>query len=222
MKDLFMKDPFQDLLIIVPGAKYVHSDISVFQKIILGIYRLVNVHKPVYFNYAKNWERKLISKTKTIWLHWSRGISYFSRKLAVKRLIRLINKHSDCRIKLIGISIGCEIIIEALEQDPRLSLETIVFVCPAFKNNPLLYSESKIVNIYSEKDLLSKLGTFLFSNSLSLRFFGGKKLHGPKISNIMLPEMTHDEFCMDEKIKAGAFKGKSITRLVLESLKDSF
>jgi len=196
----------EEIVIVVPGAKYIKSRTKLVQKLLLFLYSLTKIFKPVYSNYSKKWADKFEAKNRRVfWLHWSRGITPISRWFAKKRLKRLLKQYSHHPIKLVGISIGGEVILESIENSP---IKKVILICSTNEKKEIK-SNAKIINIFSKKDLFARLAMeFLFP------FHGGQRMHGENIKNIAIPEMTHDEFCTNIKIKQGKYKGKRITELV--------
>jgi hypothetical protein len=206
----------KEVVIIVPGAKYIKSRAKFMQKLILLFYRLTRIYKPVYHNYSKEWENKFNSKDRIVfWLHWSRGISFISKFFAKRRLIRLIKQYQNRNIMLVGISLGGEIILEVLQKIKNHSVKKVILICSTNENKNIKLNSTQIINIFSEKDLFSKFAIEILSP-----FHGGQKLYGKNIKNVLIPEMTHDEFCSDSHIRRGKYKGKSVTEIVNSYLID--
>lgn len=206
----------KELLIIIPGAKFVGSRNGYLQKTILFFYGLFRNFKPVYYNYAKTWANALRSKDRaTLWLHWGRGITPLSRWFAVKRLNHLVRHYSKTyNVKIVGISLGGEIALETLKKFDNLKIKKIVLVCSTNEQSTGPRSNIPIVNIYSENDLLAK-----FAIKILAPFHGGQKLLGTFIKNIILPDTTHDEFCSNAKIKSGKFRNLRVTEVINKFLK---
>jgi len=206
----------KEIVIIVPGAKYIKSRAKFMQKLILLFYRLTRIYKPEYHNYSKEWQMKFNSDNRMVfWLHWSRGISFISKFFAKRRLLKLIKQYQNKRIKLVGISLGGEIILEVLQKIKNHSVKKVILVCSTNENKNIKLNSTKITNIFSEKDLFARFAIEILSP-----FHGGQKLYGKNVKNVLIPEMTHDEFCSDSKIKKGKYKGKSITEIVNSFLVD--
>jgi hypothetical protein len=206
----------KEVVIVVPGAKYIKSRAKFIQNLIYIFYKATRIFKPVYTNYAKEWAKKFDNNNKMVfWLHWSRGITTFSKWRAIKRLKRLIKIYDSHPIKLVGISLGGEIILELLSKWENHSVKKIILVASTNENKNVQINNTKIINIFSRKDLFAQLSIGVLSP-----FFGGQKLNGKNVKNIILPNITHDEFCSDVKIKEGKFKGTTITELINRFLKN--
>ncbi len=200
----------EEIIIIVPGAKYIKSRAKFMQKLILYFYYLTRIYKPVYYNYSKKWEKKFDSPNrKVFWLHWGRGISSISKFFAKRKLARLISHYKNKDISLVGVSLGGEIILELLPELKNHEIKRIILVCSTNENKNINFNSTEIINIFSEKDLFAKFAIEILSP-----FHGGQRLYGKNIKNVLIPEMTHDEFCSDSYIKKGIYKGKSVTSVI--------
>ncbi|MFC1727869.1 alpha/beta hydrolase [Nanoarchaeota archaeon] len=200
----------KDLIIIVPGSNFRGSKKKTIKRIIVYLYSLVHIFRLIYYNYAKLWTKKLDKKgRKLIWLHWSRGITQLSIFFAVKKLNNLIKQYKNrYNIKLVGISLGGEIIQEAANKFDDDSIKKIILVCSTNEHKKTNL-KTKIVNIYSSYDIFAKLSSIILNP-----IHGGTVLSGENVKNIDLPKFTHHEFCEDAKIKKGKYKGKTITNLI--------
>jgi len=207
----------KELVIVIPGAKFIRHNTKFTQKLILFFYSITHVFKPVYSNYAKTWADKFNAPNrKVIWLHWSRGLTTISMWLAVKRLHRIIKQYRNYDIKLVGISLGGEIILRTLRVEKyKDSITKAILVCPTNELDFVLSNNTPIINIYSEHDFFAKIAVKILSP-----FFGGIKLKGDNVTNIEIPEFSHDKFCNDDKIESGEYAGKRITDIVNSYLKD--
>ncbi len=204
----------EEIVIIVPGSKYIKSRPGIEQYFLLWFYKTVRIFKPISANYAKDWRKRVNSKNREVlWLHWGRGITFISKWFAVRKLRRLLRHHRSHKIKLIGISLGGAISLEAVEKEKNNSVNKIILVCSTNEDKTPDF-DTKIINIYSEKDLFARLATKVLAP-----VHGGQKLHGKHVVNVQIPDMTHDEFCADSRIKKGKYKGKSITQLINYFLK---
>ena len=107
----------EELVIVVPGSKYIQSKSKNIQKFILDFYNLVGISEPIYHNYTNEWVKKINKGGgEVICLHWDRGITQISVFFAVRKLKNIIREYKNTRdIKLIGISLGGEIVLEALK-----------------------------------------------------------------------------------------------------------
>lgn len=206
-----MNNSKKDLIIIIPGIKYLKSHSNLGQGVIGTLYNLTHVFHPVYFDYAKNWKRELLNKGhKSIILTWERKIDPISRYLAIRKLKKKIyQKSKKYNVTLIGISAGGEIILETLKEkniEPRLKKAILL---ASLNETTNIESKVPIINIYSPYDLFLKIAIKTFAP-----IHGGLKLVGKNIKNIKLPKITHDEFCSAKKIKQGKYKNKTIVQLV--------
>lgn len=207
----------KDLLILVPGLKYLESKRQFIQKIILFLYKLTRIFRPVYRDYAKKWAKQLKRKNrKVIYFNWFEGIFIqFSVFFAAKKLKRLIKKHKKkYNIKLLGISLGGEVIMEALQDLDNSLVKKIILVCPTIEHTKTKI-KTQIINIYSPYDLFAEI-----SAKLLAPIHGGIKLSGKNIKNVAIHKFSHSDFCLDKRIKVGEYKGKKITELINKLLKN--
>jgi len=205
----------KEVVIIVPGTKGL-SKWPRFIQIIASFFAKICGIKPVYFDHATIWQRKINSiKRKVIWLHWSRGISILSLGLARRKLKRLLKHYKSYKVKLIGISFGGDIILKTIRKDKFPNVKKIILIGSINKEKEITFGSPPIVNIYSKKDHLAEFVIGLLSP-----LNGRKALNGRNVKNVVIPSMTHKDFCYDNVIKKGEFKGKSILGLVNFFLKD--
>lgn len=200
----------EELVIIVPGAKYIKSNLKFFQKIIVSFYEMMNVHHPIHNNYAELWTKRLGKEgRKVFYLHWNRGFSNYSVNLAKRKLKRIINEYQNNHdVKIAGISLGGEIAIETANELNDDSIKKIILICSTNKNQNISL-KMPIINIYSSVDLLAKISTRILAPVK-----GGMRLIGKTVTNLVIDDFSHDDFCLDKEIPYGAFKGKTMTQLV--------
>lgn len=200
----------EELVIIVPGAKYVKTNLKFLHKIIVSFYEMLNVHHPIHNNYAELWTKRLTKEgRKVFYLHWNRGFSNFSVNLAKKKLKKIIHSHKNSHdVKIAGISLGGEIAVETANELSDDSIKKIILIC-ATNENKNIDLEIPIINIYSSADLLAKISTKILAPVK-----GGVRLIGRTVTNLEIHDFGHDDFCLDKEIKYGAFKGKTMTQLV--------
>jgi len=199
----------KDLVIFVPGAKYIKSKYDLLEKSIIKFYELTNIRQPVYINYAKLWEKRLKkSSNEVIWLHWNGGISFISKYLATRKLKRIIKHYKNTHnIHVVGLSLGGEIVLESAK-DLDKQIKSIVLLCSINKNKNINL-KLKILNIYSPDDLFEKISVKVMSP-----FQGGVLLKGKNVKNISIPHLRHEDFCLDKVIKNGKYSGKRISSIV--------
>jgi len=199
----------KDLIIFVPGAKYVYSKYDFLERAIRKFYELTNILNPIRFNYALLWQERLRkTDNEVIWLHWNGGVNLISKFFAVRRLKRIINHyHSTHNIKLVGLSLGGEIVLEAAQKLPS-KIQKIVLLC---STNEHIHQTIKvpIYNLYSPDDLFEKFSAFVLSP-----FHGGVRIYGEKVKNIILAKLRHEDFCKDSLIRSGKYKGLKVSEVV--------
>jgi len=206
----------KELIIMVPGAKFAKSVIRPFQRIILYFYKITHIYKPIYTNYIRIWKENFKEDGKEcIWLHWGRGISPISKYFAVKRLVRLIEKYKNTRnINIIGISLGGEIALEASRYFSKGEVSKIILICSTNEIRKVNFRKTKIINVYSPFDIFASI-----SAKVLAPLHGGTRLIGKNVKNIVLPKITHEQFCEGAEISSGKFKGIRINKFVEKYLK---
>ena len=205
-----------EVVIVVPGAKYINSRNGLTKNLILLFYMSTRILSPVYFNYAKRWAKKFEKEGReVVWLRWDRGFTIWSRWLASAKLKKEIIKYKQKGfvVKIVGISLGGDIALRALRDLGDNVIEKIVLVCSTNTDSFIEEENTKVFNIYSTFDLFVKLMTKLIAP-----IHGGVVLDGRSVENVSIEDFSHDEFCSDEAIKKGKFKGKLITDIVKEFL----
>ena len=202
------------LVILVPGAKYVRSPIKPVQRLIAWVYDYTKTTHPIYQNYIKHWQAKLEPEFSTITLDWNRGISPQAIAQGAESLRSLIAQYNNHDIRLVGISMGGRLILEMLRTIDIPLVSQIILVCSAHSHNHEVNPAHRIINIYSEEDELARLAIKTLSP-----LNGGQPLCGDNVTNVILPDMSHSEFCSDAKIKEGVHQGKHLTDLVAEFLR---
>jgi len=203
------------IVIIIPGAKFIKSKNKFMQFIILSFYSLTNVMHPIYINYAGGWKEFFARKNShVIWLHWSRGISLFSKWIAIRKLKRLIKHYKNYDIVVVGMSLGGEIALEVAEKFPN-KIKKIILVGSANEKSVFNTGNTKIINLYSKKDKFQEFAVKALSP-----IFGSVQLRGPNVKNINLPGITHDKFFANTKIKYGKYKGKNISETIENFIKN--
>jgi hypothetical protein len=206
----------KEIVIVIPGAKYINSRNSIIKNLVLLFYRTTHVLSPVYFNYAKKWAKKFENKNrKVIWLRWNRGFTIWSRWLATSKLKKEIVKYKQDGfvVKIVGISLGGDIALRALRELGDNIIEKIVLVCSTNTDSYIEQENTVVFNVYSPFDLFVTLMTKLIAP-----IHGGIVLGGKSVENVCIEDFSHDEFCSDEIIKKGKFKGKQITDIIKEFL----
>jgi hypothetical protein len=210
-----MKD--REVVIVVPGAKYINSRNSFIKNIILLFYRSTRILKPVYTNYTQEWLGKFEQENrKVVWLRWNRGFTIWSRWLGYCVLKKevLYRKRLGYRVKVVGISLGGEIAVKVLEKLGSGYIDKVVLICSANTDKEVNVDGTKIYNIYSTYDLFIRLAIKLLAP-----IHGGMILGGDFVENIEIKNFSHDKFCSDDLIEVGKYKDNRITDLVKEFLK---
>lgn len=204
----------KELIIVIPGPKFMEGLSKPIRKSIIYLYGLTNVLHPVYYNYGKKYAQDFSYKDKQgIWLHWERGVNPLSRWLAVKRLRKIIKEYSNnYKISIVGISLGGEIALEALNKIEDGKVRKLVLVCPVIENPVIKAKKTKVVSIYSNHDYFAKLSAKILSPIIG-------DIKGRGIFNIEIPSFSHDNFCNNDKIKYGKYKGKRIGEVIISYLR---
>jgi hypothetical protein len=208
----------KEVVIVVPGAKFLSDNNHLTRSIILFFYGIMHVLKPIYNNYAKEWGSKFERRNrKIIWLRWNRGFTIWSRWAGASILKKEVLKYhkKGYKIKIVGISLGGDIAIRVLNKLPENTIDRIIFICSTNTNKKISKPGTKIFNIYSPYDLFVVISTRILAP-----ITGGILIEGPLVKNIAIEHFRHDEFCADEIIKTGKYKGKRITDLVKEFLNE--
>ncbi len=206
-----MKSQKKELIIVIPGAKYIRSSLPFIQKTILFFYHLTNTRDPVYSNYALTWKNKLYKKNRQVtWLHWGRGISAISTWFAVRKLKKIINKYKNTHtISIVGISLGGEIALETLKFFPDSTFDKIILLASINGHAKIKNNTVRIFNLYSLNDTFAKISTKVWAP-----VHGSMILNGKNVTNVEIDGMSHDQFCSDALIREGRFTGKSIFEVV--------
>jgi len=206
----------KEVIIVVPGAKYIQSKILFFQKFVLFFYRLVNIKNPVYKNYIKDWEPYLKKDDrKIVLLDWDQGLAPWSLWLAKVMLKMQIFKHLEegYTVNLMGFSLGGEIVINTINEYKDKEINKVVLICSVNTDNTMDKTVTKFLNIYSPHDLLATIAIKVFAP-----VHGGSVMQGDSVKNISVDKFGHDNFCINDVIENGAYKGKRITDLINEFL----
>jgi len=206
----------KELIITIPGSKYIFSNKKALERVILFLYGLVNIFKPASYNYAKTFSKEFKSKDRDVkWLHWNRGFTLISEWLGEKHLEKEIekNRHKYRKINLVGISIGGDMALKAGKKFDDGTIDRIILICSTNTFTKLPFKTIKVINIYSPYDLFAKI----FSKVLA-PLHGGTFIKGKNVVNISIRHFSHNEFCTNEKIKSGKYKGKRISDLVKKFL----
>ncbi len=206
--------PQKEVIIVVPGAKYIQSKILFVQKFVLFFYRLVNIKNPVYKNYIKDWEPYLKKDNrKIVLLDWDQGLAPWSLWLAKLMLKVQIFKHLNegHTVNLMGFSLGGEIVINTINEYKDGEINKVVLVCSVNTDNTMDKNITKFLNIYSPHDLLATIAIKVFAP-----VHGGSVMQGDSVKNISIDNFGHDNFCINDMIENGTYKGKRITDFINE------
>jgi hypothetical protein len=114
------------------------------------------------------------------------------------------------KVSIIGISLGGDIILETIKGKYFDNIKKVLLVCSVNEIKNIRFKHPEIINVYSKKDKLEDLAIKVFSP-----IHGGEKLTGKNVKNIVLPSMDHKDFCYDNPICTGKYKGIPITSLVI-------
>ncbi len=202
----------KELIVIVPGVKPLSQWPRLIAKACYSLIMLLSL-RPVYGDHAQIWKGKISDgKSSVLWFNWSRNPDLISKVWAVKKLQRLIKSKSE-KIKLVGISIGGEIILEAIKGRHYKNVSKAILVCSINETHKIKEKRIKIVNIYSSSDRFAEAAI----ETLSF-FNGSRRLAGKNITNINLPKMDHVDFCANSAIHKGKYKGKTPSDIVNEFL----
>lgn len=206
----------KEVVIVVPGAKYINSRNNIVKNFILLFYRTTRILKPVYFNYAKKWANKFEKEGReVIWLRWNRGFTIWSRWYASAMLKGKIISYRKrgYAVKVVGISLGGDIALRVLRELGDNVIDRIVLVCSTNTDNFIEQENTKVINIYSPFDIFVSLMTKIIAP-----IHGGVVVGGKSVENICVEDFSHDEFCSDKLIKSGKFKGRLVTDIIKEFL----
>ena len=203
----------KDVIIIIPGTKALVAwsrPVQFISKFLAKIFRLNLVSKdhPRYLHGKFN-----SKKHKIVWLRWSRGITGFSRWFGKKRLKKLLRKNRKRNVKIIGISMAGDLILEVFRENIYENVKKIILIGAVNTTKVIDFKHPLIINIYSKKDKFSRFATRLISP-----INGGKILKGKNIKNIQIPSFTHEDFCYDCSVKEGKYNGKKISDIVRKFL----
>lgn len=205
----------KDVIIVVPGVKALSKWPRVARIMGYALCRALGF-KPVYEDHLKIWEKKIcFGKSKILFLSWSRNPDPLSKLMAVRKLRNLINSLKDSKIKLVGISIGGEIILEAIKGGHFKNVKKVILVCSINETHRISEKKAKIINLYSSRDGFAEA----VIDALSF-FDGSKKLAGKNVVNINLRNMDHADFCTDAEIPLGKYRGKKPSDIVNAFLND--
>lgn len=199
----------KEVVIIIPGAIPLKKYPSTLKNLGIKMGRMFNIR--TYFeDHPHVWKKsKVLRKKNFIWMHWTRGIGLISKFLAKRKLKRLLTHYKNENVKLVGVSLGGEIILETLKNQNYKNIKKVILVCSINEMKQIEFKHPPIVNIFSEEDKFAQLAIKLYSP-----IHGGERLYGKAIENIEIPQMQHADFCSDVKIKEGKFKGKRVTELI--------
>jgi len=206
----------KEVLIIVPGAKYLSTRSSIVRSLILLFYKTTRILNPVYTNYAEEWSAKFKKENReVVWLRWNRGFTIWSRWSASKMLMRevLEYKKRGYKIQVVGISLGGDISLRVLDKIEDGYIDKIVLICSTNTQKKVKKTKTKLFNIYSPYDLFVRLATRVIAP-----ISGGIILEGDSVENVCIENFSHDKFCSDDVIEVGKYKGKRITDIVKEFL----
>ncbi|MFH1358691.1 MAG: hypothetical protein ABIH37_02285 [archaeon] len=204
----------KEIVIIVPGAAPLTKYPIFIRYLFFSILYFLRI-KPIKEDHADIWGRKLLRKNGFIWFYWSRKVDNFSLKIAERRLKKVLDSYKNKNIKLVGISIGGQIILETLMKKSYDNVSKIIFIGSINGYHKINFKHKKIINLYSKKDFLTYISIKILSP-----FHGSRRLYGKNIKNIILPNLTHNQICSDAKVEKGRFKGKSITQIITQLLRD--
>ncbi len=205
--------PKKSVVIVVPGVKALSKWPRVARIIGYTLCRALSF-KPVYEDHLKIWEKKIrFGKSKILFLSWSRNPDPVSKLIAVRRLRNLINSLKNFKISLVGISIGGEIILEAIKGRNFKNVKKAILVCSINETHRISEKKAKIINLYSSRDGFAEA----VIEALTM-FDGSRKLAGKSVVNINLSNMDHADFCIDAEIPKGKYRGKRPSDIVNEFL----
>jgi hypothetical protein len=206
----------KEVVIIVAGTKYINSKIPFIKKLLLRLYQLVRNSEPVYQNYAKDYGHKIRREGREIiYLDWDRGFTSFSVRKGKNKLkeqaLDLISK--GYRVSILGISLGGDIALRVINELKDGDVDKVVLICSVNVDNTMDKERTKFLNIYSSDDLLAEIAI-----KLKAPIHGGDALEGNSVKNILINGFGHNQFCTDEVIDCGEYKGNRISDLVKDFL----
>lgn len=205
----------KEAIIVVPGVKGLSKWPKPIVKACSFVFNVLNLN-PVYEDHLLIWKEGLFpGERKLFWFHWNRNPDVLSKVIAVKNLCKLINSLKRNKVKLIGISLGGEIILEAISRCHPKNVKKAILICSINERRKVSEKGLKIVNIYSLRD------DFAGAAIDALSFFNGsERLLGKNVLNINLSDMSHADFCTNKVIRKGKYKGQTPIDLVNMYLED--
>jgi predicted SpoU family rRNA methylase len=202
------------VVIIVPGTRILKkwpNFIQIPANIFINLFKF----KVPSLDNTKHLKESIKNKkVKVVVLRWSQGFTRLSKWFAQKKLKNLLRKYKDYEVKIVGVSMAGDIITETLKNVQPKNVKKVILVGSLNSNQKINFKTPKIVNIYSQSDNFIKLATKVLSP-----ITGGQKLIGKEIENIVIPEITHQDFLGKTKIPKGKFKDKTILEVINHFLK---
>ncbi|MFC1740978.1 hypothetical protein ACFL3V_00390 [Nanoarchaeota archaeon] len=202
----------KEVVIVVPGVHDISYYPSWIKSLSFFLFRLLRI-RPILKDHLTVWKGRIDHGPRTIWMKWTRHADPVSLWLARRKLKRLLRQHKNERVSIVGISMAGDIILDVIK-DANPQVSRVILACSVNGHTKIDFPHPRIINIYSDKDRFVQMAIDVYSP-----FFGGKRLEGKDVKNVVIPNFTHDEFCSDVRIKKGRFKGKRITQLVNGFLK---
>ena len=200
----------KNLVIYTRGVNYLSSDSKLSKAIIDWAFLLINT-VPNYRTTKPDWLTDEVMKSeRIITLLWKHDINPLSKRRAVEKLIEMINHHKDeYNIILVGTSMGGAISQEAAKRFDKNTISHIILVGSINKRKHINLDGIKILNIYSNRDILARLATRLLAPIRGSQFLEGKNA-----KNIILNDLRHDQFFSDARITSGEFKDLTISQAI--------
>lgn len=199
----------RELVIFVPGAKYIQASNNWFERMVGAFYTAINFLVPPKKNYSISWAKALKKKNRdVIWLHWGGGITLVAKWRAVRKLKKLIEHYKNTHnIYLVGLSLGGEIVRATIPfTDGEVKL--VILLCSTNERTKI-NTKTRIFNVYSPNDKFAK-----FSAKELAPFRGGILLEGKNVKNMSIPNLRHEDFFLNRKIKSGKYRGKRMSDVV--------
>ncbi len=205
----------REVIIIVPGVRGLLKWPWIVQGIVNFLSRLFKV-EVILIDHPRFWREKIrLKNTKVVFVHWNRGISNISLWIAKRRLLRRLRKYKNYNVKIVGISLGGQIVLDAIDESYFENIKKVVLIASVDSHKKVDFPSPPIVNIYSKADTFGHIGEvilFPFSRTVLLK--------GKNVKNIHLPGVAHVDFCNDNYLKEGKYKGRQVSDIVKGFLRD--
>ena len=170
----------KEIVIFVPGALNLPKWPTIIQDICFLFDNLFKI-KPCLDDHVAVWkERSFFKKPNFIWMHWKRGIGPISKFFAKRELRRLLHCYQNENVKLIGISLGGDIILKTLKKNRYSNIKKIILVGSINEIKNINFEHPQIINIFSDKDKFAQIAIEVY-----FPIHGGERLFGKNVVNML-------------------------------------